>query len=261
MKKCPALQCSATFLLLQNPLKTDKKQDGKMNFISKNTMVSFLIICLFALQGCGGDEIPLKDIEKSLGNVPTYSVVLADMKEEGNFIKEYSHKYRIIQPDMAWDKGWFTVPENFYRANENFLGMAIAGKNNGNVIEAAAPLLYQYVGNPQYGQWRSDGRGGELWAFNRGTPLFDELDIDVHLPVSKKHYRQYKDSLSKKMPFYGARNQYGTKGTFTQKTKPNFFERKMAQQKVQKASFSQKVSSRIGRSKTSFRGRSGSSGK
>ncbi|MEZ4525380.1 MAG: hypothetical protein R2941_05605 [Desulfobacterales bacterium] len=212
--------------------------------------------------GCGREELPVREIQRSLAHVPDYSIVLEDMKEEGNFFKDYSHRYRLVQADTAVDKGWFTVPENFYRANENFLGMVIAGRRDGNLLESAVPLVYQYVGNPRYGQWQSDGLGGQIWGFNPGIPLFGELDIDLHSPIHRRHYDSYKHSLSRKIPYYGSENQYGTNGAFTKKSKPDFFARRMAKQTAKKASFSQKVASRVGRTKTAgFRGRSGSSGK
>lgn len=236
-----------------------------MNWFHRKKRFLFISAILWTalfFWGCGSDELPLAKIEKSLANVPEYSIILEDMKDEGNFFKDYSHQYRLVLPDRAEDKGWFEVPENFYRANENFLGMVIAGKKDGNLLAAAAPLVYQYVGDPRYGQWRSDGLGGQIWGFTPGIPLFGELDIDIHSPIHRKHYDSYKHSLSRKIPYYGSENQYGTNGTFTQKSKPNFFARRMAAEKLKKASFSEKVSSRIGRSKTAgVRGRSGGSGK
>lgn len=210
--------------------------------------------------GCGRDELPLKKIEKSLANVPEYSIILEDMKEEGNFFKEYSHQYRLVQPDSVTDKGWFTVPENFYRANENFLGMAIAGRKEGKILESAVPPVYSYVGDSRYGQWQSDTRG-DVWRFYPTFPLFIPLGLDRHPPVYRTDFNAYGNSVSRKIPYYGSENQYGTNGTFTQKSKPSFFARRMAKESLKKTSFSEKVSSRIGRSKTSFRGRSGSSGK
>ncbi len=214
----------------------------------------------FSFWGCGKDEIPLREIERSLANVPEYSIVLEDMKEEGNFFKEFSHQYRLVQPDKVVDKGWFTVPENFYRANENFLGMVIAGRKEGELIEAAAPAIYPYVGDSRYGHWQSDTRG-DIWRFYPTFPLFIPLGIDRHPPVYRTDFNAYRNSVSGKIPYYGSENQYGTDGTFTKKSKPDFFARRMAKERIRKTSFSEKVSSRVGRTKTSFRGRSGSSGK
>ena len=215
----------------------------------------------FSFWGCGSDELPLKKIEKSLANVPEYSIILEDMKEEGNFFKEYSHQYKLVKPDSAVDKGWFEVPENFYRANENFLGMAIAGRKEGELIEAAAPAIYPYVGDSRYGHWQSDTRG-DIWRFYPTFPLFIPMGFDRHPPVYRTDFNAYRNSVSGKIPYYGPENQYGTNGAFTKKSKPDFFARRMAKESLKKASFSEKVSSRVGRTKTAgVRGRSGGSGK
>lgn len=221
----------------------------------------FLLIAVFGFYGCGSDELPINAIQKELKNVPHYSVILDDMKEEGNFFKEYLHQYKIVQPDLSWKKAWVEVPEEYYRNTSSLLGMALFGKKEDEIIDTACPPAYQYVGDTRYGNWRPDSAGNMFWAFNRGTPLFDELDIDLHLPVYKKSYSAYKKSKSKKIPFFGLSNQYGTNGSFTKKMKPDFFARRSAKQSIKKSSFASKVSNRIGRTKTNFRGRSGSRGK
>ncbi|MCD4777460.1 MAG: hypothetical protein K8R12_00660, partial [Desulfobacterales bacterium] len=42
------------------------------------------ILTSFLLCACGGPRPPLEKIRTSLKDIPTYSIVLDDMKEEGN---------------------------------------------------------------------------------------------------------------------------------------------------------------------------------
>jgi len=232
----------------------------KLNIYAKFFYIIFTFYVL-SFYGCGSDELPIKEIQNELKNVPHYSVILNDMKEEGNFFKEYLHQYRVVQPNLSWNKEWVEVPEKYYQSTASLLGMALIGKNGNELLTTPFPPSFQYVGDERYGSWQSDNAGSMLWAFNRGTPLFGELDIDLHPPIYKKDYSAYTHSKSQKIPFFGLNKQYGTSGSFTKKMNPDFFSRYVARQNIKTASFASKFSERIGRTKTSFRGRSGSGGK
>ncbi|WP_124327107.1 hypothetical protein [Desulfonema ishimotonii] len=225
-------------------------------------IIRFLIVpALFLCCGCGNGELPIREIQASLRNVPEYAILLEDMKEEGNFFKDYYHKYRVVRGEAARQTDWLAVPDDYYRANAGFLGMALLSRKSGEMISSAVPPGYLYVGDNRYGQWQADRSGRTFWAFNRGRPLFDELDIDLKLPVYRTDYNTYRKSASRRVPYYGPKHEYGTSGTVTQKKKPTFYQRRMAKAQTANASFGEKVSKRIGRTRTNFRGRSGGRGK
>lgn len=173
----------------------------KQYTIYKNFFYLVLTAFIFSFYSCGNDELPIKSIQKELNNVPHYSVILNDMKEEGNFFKEYLHQYKIVQPNLSWKKEWVKVPEQYYQSTAGLLGMALLAKKGNEIIDTAFPPVFQYVGDNRYGNWQPDNAGNMLWAFNRGTPLFGELDIDIHPPVYKKDYSAYIKSKTKKVPF------------------------------------------------------------
>jgi hypothetical protein len=230
--------------------------------------IFFTVVGMVTFYSRGSDAVPLTEIQKSLSNVPTYSVILEDMKEDGNFFKDYYHNYRIIEESpettddleaRASETGWLQVPENFYQTTAGLLGMVIAGKVAGDMISSPAPPGYQYIGNPRYGSWMNDPTGRSYWGWNR-TPIFFHMGLDRYPPAYQKDYGDYQTARSRNTPYFGD-NLYGTNGSVTQKTQPNFFERRMAKQQAKSASFSEKVSQRIGRTRTSFRGGGGGTGK
>lgn len=231
----------------------------KFSFIQAGCFY-FLLILAFLLCGCGGDTDPLKSIIKNLKNVSTYSVILEDMKEEGNFFKSYFHKYRIVQPEDGWTTDWLKVDEKFYKLNENFMGMTIAGKKDGKSLDAASPPGYQYVGDPRYGQWRREG-GTTFWEFYGKYRLLTDFFGGWYRPVYMPDFDDYRYHRSKRMPYYGKNKQFGTSGSIVKYNKPDFYSRRMSMQKRQSTSFADKVNQRIGRSRTGLRGRSGSRGK
>lgn len=220
----------------------------------------WLLTCLW-LVGCGGDTLPIEKLRANLSDAPSYAIILDNMREEGNFFTSFYHQYRVTQGEKSWVTDWNKVPEEYYRANENFLGMTLVSKADGEVSDAAAPPAYRYVGNPHYGSWRTDAMGRQFWGFTPGISLFDELEIDLHPPIYRNHYDAYRQSQKAKVPFFGPNREYGTSGSVTQKAKPSFFERRMAKQQAKKTSFAEKVSKRVGRTRTDLRGRSGGRGK
>jgi hypothetical protein len=222
----------------------------------------FLIMLPASWVGCGSDgELPINSIKKQFSDVPTYSIVLDDMKEEGNFIASFSHKYKVVQSDDVWTTDWMKVPENYYRANEPFLGMTLFSKKEGEEITDIAPPGYHYVGDSRYGRWRTDSHGNSFWEFYGKYRLMSDLFGGWYRPVYATDFNTYERFKRKNTPYYGSKNQYGTSGNIAKKSRPDFYARRMTKEKQKRSSFSDKVNSRVGRTRANSRGRSGSSGK
>ncbi len=220
-----------------------------------------ILLLLMTTWGCGPKQPPLAKIRQKLSDASTYSVVLENMKQEGTFFKDYYHQYEIATPEKTWATGWLKVPKKFYQRYAMYLGMTVAGMENGEPSTVAAPPGYQYVGNPRYGHWRS-GRSGQYWAFNRNTPLYSTMELDSDFPrIYRNDYRQYRSSQSRGVPYFGSKGQFGTQGSYTKKANPDFFQRQRAKASIKSASFSEKVSKSIGRTRTGYRGRAGGRGK
>ena len=222
-------------------------------------------IAYMGVSGCGAGkttgEVPIHRLKKNLEKTPTYSIVLEDMREEGNFIKKYYHQYRIVVPDNIKQTEWLEVPEDYYRHNAGFLGMTLAAKKEGQEVAGVAPPGYAYVGDSRYGRWREDGRGGSFWEWYGKYALFSTLFGGWYRPIYRTDYNTYRDYSRSKRPYFGRSNQYGTSGTVARQNKPDFFTRQQARMRSGKQSFKDRVSRRIGRSRTGFRGRSGGFGK
>ena len=218
-----------------------------------------IVLAAVLLAGCGGAPDPLNDIRTALAGVTDYSVILADMKEEGNFFKTYYHKFRVLMDTENTETGWLEVAEKRYRRYMPFLGMTIWTKADGKDGESIGPPGYEYVGNRRYGEWRRDSSGGSFWAFYGQYRLMSDLLGGG--PIYRRDYDRYRTFRTQRKPFFGSQNQYGTGGTYTRSRKPDFFARQQARTSTRKASFSDKVNNRIGRTRTSVRGRSSVRGK
>ncbi|MGD9212121.1 MAG: hypothetical protein PVI90_15170 [Desulfobacteraceae bacterium] len=222
------------------------------------------IAMLMAAVGCGQSQDPLPGIRSDLGKkgIDTYSIMLADMQEEGNFFKTYYHTYRVVAPekDLSDTFGPIEVPKKMFDRYKPYLGMTIWAQRDGKVNESAAPPGYAYVGDPRYGQWRSDSSGRSFWVFYGQYRMLSDL-LGVGGRLFRDDYDDYRGYRSKNRPYYGPNQRYGTSGAFTRKQYPDFFQRHQAKARVSSSTFADKVNKRIGRTRTSVRGRGFSGGK
>lgn len=219
-----------------------------------------LIISLFFLSlifsGCGGMSSPVEKLQKELAGEKEYAIILNDMREEGNFVSSYFHQYRIDKGETKEVRPFVEVTEPYYKKNEPFLGMALAAKTpDGEVTTTPFPNGYQYVGNPEYGQWRQNDSGGSMWEFYGKYMLISQVMNWAGLGLSRNHYSDYTNSRAGGRPYFGGNKQYGTNGSITKKQKPNFYARKATQKARSQSRFKNKVNQRMGRSKSSFRSR------
>jgi hypothetical protein len=227
--------------------------------------VCLVAIAMLLLSGCstGRSQPPIEKLKQNLKDVPTYSIVLEDMKTEGNFRERYFHKYRIVFPEES-EQGttdWLEVQPDYYQTNEPFLGMTLAAKKAGEMSSSVSPPGYQYVGDERYGRWRQDSRGSSFWEFYGKYALFSQLVGGFGRPIYRNDYDEYRQYRSRGTPYFGRNNQYGTNGSYTKQTKPNFYSRRIARSNAKRASFKDRVAKRTGRTRTGFRSRSGGFGK
>lgn len=253
---------------------------------------------LLVLSGCDSPPNPLDDLQRQLDVYPEFSIILDDMREDGNFFTEYFHRYKLVWAESVPEGSstdttlsseasgelslqdrtteWIQVPETVYGRYEPFLGMTLLSKQAGEEIsQAHYPPGYQYVGDARYGEWRSDDSGNSFWAFYGRYALMSHLFGALQGPVYRGDWDGYRDyrrqyrqqgwgrtSSGPTRGYYGGNRQYGTRGTVTQRTNPTFFQRQQARQAASSSRFSNKVRDRVSRSRSSgARSRGGRGGK
>lgn len=234
-------------------------------------------LILLIAGGCGSGS-SLERLRSELDSYPEYSIILEDMDSKGFFFHDYFHRYRMIYPkksDPASKESapdfeqkvtdWIKVDEKTYDKYQHALGMVIVAKDKDGVIEEVAqPPGYQYVGDSRFGQWKTDDQGNKFWEWFGKYMLFAQV-IDTVGDIFEKshshrisygHWNDYRNSISRGVPYFGQKDQsgkpqFGTSGTITEKTHPTFFQRQQTRMSERKSSFGNKVKSRMGRSSVS----------
>ncbi|KAA3662117.1 MAG: hypothetical protein DWQ10_03140 [Calditrichaeota bacterium] len=201
------------------------------------------------------------------------------MQEDGNFFKDYYHRYKTVVGQKENDSDslvftsdigeWVEVSKKEYQNYYNYLGMVLASKSaSGKVQNDKYPPGYQYVGNQRYGNWRTDSHGNSFWEWYGKYAMMSTVFGMFNRPVYRNDWNSYNDFRRRGEPYYGNGSFYGSRGTMygtsgnvTQKTKPNFYQRRAVRQSARNASFSNKVKNRVRRSNMSgVRSRSSSRG-
>ena len=218
-----------------------------------------LVIAAIVFSRFSTSVLPIERLTKTFANTPEYYVVLDDMKEEGNFFTDYFHKYKVVQPDIVTTTNWSQVPKDYYLSYLPVLGMAILSVKDGVIEKNAIPPAYNYVGDARYGRWQS-GPSGSIWVFHDRYRKFSD-PWGPSFFATDSDFNDFNKAYSKKVPYYGSKNAFGTNGSIVKATKPDFFQRLMEREKMKQLSFSKKFSQAIGRTRSSIRGRGGWFGK
>ena len=223
-----------------------------------------LAIVLPAAAACD-TQTPLERLQAQLEPYPEYSVVLQDMDED---LFGQSHRYRVVvgQPQAGSEElvyreavlDWQRVDSGTYERHRPSLGMVVLSKGaDGSVDRDAHPPGYQQVGDERYGQWRQDGGGRSFWEFYGQYALLSHIIGGFGGPIYRDDWGGYQDARRRGQTYYGpgtagGGRTYGTNGSTTRQSNPDFFRRQQSRQAAQGRSFGQRVTSRMSGGMRSF---------
>jgi hypothetical protein len=196
------------------------------------------MLLLMLIVGCGRASDPVRDLTRDLDRYPEYSLVVDDLNVEDGFFPDYFMRFRLMTASGQQIAGvdtliyetrttaWQEVSEQVFARYQHYLGMVVAakgadGKRTG--LQQAHPPGYQYVGNSNYGYWG----GGGFWAFY-GQYAFMSSMLGGHR-IGRQDYGNYRRSGDGGRAYFGPNKNgspaFGTRGSVTQKTKPQFYQR------------------------------------
>ncbi|WP_448519821.1 hypothetical protein [Rhodoflexus sp.] len=222
-----------------------------------------LPIALLWLASCGSNErkfvkSPLDDLIRDMDAEQNFTILLYDMAMEDKIgSNEFKHRYKIvtIKDSVPQERitDWLPVSEQFFFEHENNMGMEIASKKDGKLSKVVSPPGYSnYVGNTQYGQWRTGSDGSSFWEFYGKYAMMSSMLGLVGSMINRNSYYDYRDNYYGRRPYYGTlpdgRPAYGTYSPHGQRANPDFYNRTGGA-----TAFKEKVNSRVTRSSSSGR--------
>ena len=251
--------------------------------IQKIYLACLLLVSVTTLQSCGSSEQPyqtsaLDVLIREMNAIPNFTILLFDMDYEEHLFSSnvYRQKYQIIIPQAdgeleVKETNWEEVSRSFFEANVNNMGMEIANKTDGKLSKTVAPAGYsQYVGNPQYGQWR-ESNGTSFWEFYGRYAMMSSL-FNLMSPINRSYYDDYSRNYRGSRPYYGSSAagapSYGTQSTVKNRGTSSTWAKKQStfrsgvQNLVSRSSGTSSRSQRTTRSSSrSYRSRGGGFGK
>lgn len=176
--------------------------------------------------------------EKSLSELvkgAPVTTILVDMHSTGFLIKTYYHKYKIVYGFQSVDEIIVRTSSQFAEKHKDNIGMSIFRRYEEDLREEHTPLPpgALFVGNKSFGDWVPLPSGIRVWRFYRAyrnIPSF--LGIKGY-EFTYDTYQKMQLHRSQNKAFYGPENEFGTKGSWTQKRFPRYF----ARQKPEKINF------------------------
>lgn len=167
------------------------------------------------------EKSPVDKLIKELEKENNYSIILSDMdvKNPNSSNPQYQHKYKIIIeiPDsvVAEETAWKDVTSTFFNKHVDNMGMEIVSKKDGVITKEAVPAGYaNFVGNPQYGQWR-ERNGTSFWEFYGRYAFMSSMFNLMTFPARRAYWNDYHTNYyGTGRGYYGPSGQriYGTRG-------------------------------------------------
>ncbi len=199
---------------------------------------SLLSVVVFALLACAGTRDPVQDLADRLSRYPEYSLIVDDLRIDDGFFADYFLRFRTLTATGKQVAGrdtliyeervveWMEVSEDVFARYEHYVGMVVASKSldgSRTGVRQAHPPGYQYVGNSAYGHWG----GGGFWQFYGQYAFMSHMMGGWN--IGRNDYNGYRTSQGRGRPYFGpaqgGKTAFGTSGSVTQKTRPQFYQR------------------------------------
>ncbi len=135
-----------------------------------------------------------------------------------NVEEEYFFKYLIIENDKEREE-WVKVSESEYNKYAEFEGHEIYSKPygffNNEALNAPNPVGISTVGNPKYGEWKTDSSGQSFWAYYGQFRLLSDV-IDIFAGNNHRYSRNDYDHWNnnyRNQKYTGSEDRYSYGGS------------------------------------------------
>lgn len=164
-------------------------------------------------------------LEQLIGRGPV-SVILTDVHSTGFLIKTYYHKYKIVYGYQTYEEMITRTSSQFRSKHSDHIGLSIFRRYEDGVTDhTPLPPGSIFIGDKNFGNWVKNKFGVTMWKFyrsNRHLPIY--LGWNKFRPT-KDFYQEIRSRLVDQRPFFGFNDEFGTAGSITRTSFPNFFKK------------------------------------
>jgi hypothetical protein len=151
------------------------------------------------------------------------SVILIDTHTTGFLIKTYYQKYRVISGYDNIEEMIVRTSREYAKKNIKNIGLSLYRKLDNKEEFLPIPPGTHYVGNPEYGEWRTTKSGEIKWYFWKAFKDFPKFFGWGKWRPTEEFFQQMRNSQVNNKPFYGVAEEFGQNGKITRENFPNFF--------------------------------------
>jgi hypothetical protein len=151
------------------------------------------------------------------------SMVLMDTHTTGFLIKTYYQKFRVIKDYDNIEEMIVRTSREFAKKNLKNIGLSLYRRLENKEETLPAPPGASYVGNKEFGSWKTSKSGSTKWVFWKAYKDFPKYFGWGKWRPTEEFYQQFRNSQVNNLPFYGAHDEFGINGEVTRENFPHFF--------------------------------------
>jgi hypothetical protein len=151
------------------------------------------------------------------------TAILIDTHATGFLIKTYYQKYRVVS-------GYDNVEEVIVRTNKEFaksnlphIGLSLYRRSDVHEEFIPMPPGSLYIGNPEFGEWKTDKKGNTSWRFHKSFKNYPKYLGWGDFRPDQDFFQQMRSHVTMNQAFFGPNKEFGPQGRITRTNFPQFF--------------------------------------
>lgn len=151
------------------------------------------------------------------------TVILIDTHATGFLIKTYYQKYRVISGYDNVEELIVRTSKEFAKKNMKHIGLSLYRKTDEGEEFLPLPPGSMYLGNREFGEWKTNKKGITYWKFNKVFKNFPKYLGWGKFRPDMEFFQQMRSNISLNQAFYGLHSEFGPQGPITKTSFPHFF--------------------------------------
>lgn len=151
------------------------------------------------------------------------TAILVDTHATGFLIKTYYQKYRVISGYNTVEEIIVRTSREFARKNLKHIGLSLYRKFDSKEETVPLPPGSIYIGNHEFGVWRTNKQNKTVWRFHKSFKNFPKYLGWGRFRPDVDFYQEMRSYSGLNQAYFGPNQEFGPDGKITRTNFPNFF--------------------------------------